>query len=147
MHSKEIVRRLPPVSYVFGAALLTFGLLPAAYAHQAQSGWTYPVECCSDTQDCQAISGRDVSMDDQGYIVTLKPGEHRHVPEGGTFYMLDSQIKQSRDDNFHVCIHEYTNGPGAICLFIPTQGMSLLRLHRYFSYSDVRRYTVSMRPR
>jgi hypothetical protein len=105
---------------------LTGGVIAPVQAHQAQSGWTYPVECCSDAQDCQVINGRDVSNDKDGYIVTLEPGEHRHAPEGGTFYMLDRQVKQSGDDNFHVCIHEYTNGPGAICLYIPPQSMSLL---------------------
>jgi hypothetical protein len=147
MCRKESIRAQITNSSVCGIMVAAFALFSTASAHQAQSGWTYPVECCSDTQDCQAISGGDVSMDDQGYIVTLKPGEHRHAPEGGTFYMLDNQVKQSGDDNFHVCIHEYTNGPGAICLYIPTQGLSSLRWKRPTSNLDLAPITVSMRPR
>ncbi len=121
---------LAALSLFFTQCLFAPGLTAPARAHQAPSGWTYPVECCSDTQDCQTISGSDVTSDEDGYIVTLAPGEHRHAPEGGTFYMLDNQIKPSGDDNFHVCIHEYTNGPGAICLYIPQQGLSLIRSHQ-----------------
>lgn len=122
------------------------GLGPAS-AHQAPSGWTYPRECCSDTQDCQTIRASDVSEDKDGYIVTLKPGEHRHAPDGGTFYMLDNQVKPSGDDEYHVCIHEYTNGPGAICLYIPPQGMSSARPRLLFSALGADRAALPARPR
>lgn len=110
----------------FCAACLAAICLDTAQAHQALSGWTYPKECCSDAQDCQTIPAGDVSQDSDGYIVTLRPGEHRHAPRGGRFYMLDSQVKPSGDRDYHVCIHVYTNGPGAICLYIPHQGMSFV---------------------
>ena len=106
--------------------LLANKIVLPALAHHAPSGWQYPDECCKDSNDCQMIHERNVSTDDVGYVVTLEPGEHRHAPGGGNFFILDQQVRVSGDSEYHVCIHEYENGPGVLCLYIPPQEVTAL---------------------
>lgn len=119
--------RVPIVLALAYMAVEMAGGVPAVRAHDAPSGWVYPEECCQDTQDCQMIPARAVSTDALGFIVNLDPGEHRHAPDGGTFYILDNQVKKSGDEYYHVCIHVYTNGPGALCLYVPPNESAFLR--------------------
>ena len=56
-------------------ALASCGVGTPVYAHQAMSGWTYPLACCSD-RDCAVIDGRIVQETPAGYVVTVQPGGH-----------------------------------------------------------------------
>ena len=56
-----------------GLALLALG--PGASAHQAMSGWSYPLECCH-SLDCAEIAGNTVRETPNGYVITVQPGSH-----------------------------------------------------------------------
>lgn len=103
-----------------------FVLAPGAatQAHRAPSGWEYPDECCRDDRDCQMIPADSIELDEKGYIVDLEPGEHRHAPAGGRFFLLHDQVRRSGDDDYHLCLHVYTNGPGALCIYVPPEVLS-----------------------
>lgn len=102
-------------------ALASCGAGTPVYAHQAMSGWTYPVECCSD-RDCAVIDGRTVRETPAGYVVTVQPGGHpmwgreQTAPLVVTFAYRDA--KPSPDGQWHLCISP-TGRP--LCLF-PKQG-------------------------
>ena len=96
------------IGLVLGIVLVT--CRNDARAHTAASGWTYPQECCSGSMDCQMIPDDAVFITPDGYVVVLQPGQHRHVPRGGTFtfdYTINgtpnNSIKQSGDFNYHAC--------------------------------------------
>jgi hypothetical protein len=92
------------------------GLDPAR-AHTAMSGWTYPIQCCSD-RDCAVIDGRTVKETPAGYVVTVQPGAHpmwgfeRTQPLVVTFTYREA--KPSPDGKWHLCI-----GPSGnpLCFF------------------------------
>ena len=86
----------------------------AARAHDAPSGWTYPLSCCSN-QDCRQANDGEVKEENGGFTL-MSTGET--VPYG------DSRIRISPDGLFHVC--QPPTGPKAgsiICLFAPPGGV------------------------
>ncbi len=89
-----------------------------AYPHDALPtaqqplGWTYPWSCCSN-QDCRA-EPNGVAETPAGYTIKAT-GEV--IPYG------DKRIKNSPDQDFHVCAHRAGLDAGkVICLFVPARG-------------------------
>jgi len=75
-------------------------------------GWKYPWSCCSN-QDCRA-EPNGVAETPAGYTIKAT-GEV--VPYG------DKRIKNSPDQDFHVCAHRAGLDAGkVICLFVPARG-------------------------
>ena len=95
----------------------------AARAHQAMSGWTYPLSCCADN-DCAQISPQAVRETAGGYVVTIAPGTHpmwradRSAPL--VVRVLYSEAKPSPDGRFHICL----NGAGDLLCFFAAIGGS-----------------------
>jgi hypothetical protein len=98
-------------------ALASCGAGTPVYAHQAMSGWTYPIECCSD-RDCAVIGGRTVRETPAGYVVTVQPGGHpmwgaeRAAPLVVEFAYR--KAKPSPDGKWHLCI---SPSGAPLCLF------------------------------
>lgn len=77
------------VGLVILGAFLVF-MAKAARAHDAPSGWSYPVDCCSG-HDCDLIAASRVQSIGGGYLID---GAH-YVPAG--------QVRRSPDGEFHAC--------------------------------------------
>jgi hypothetical protein len=91
------------------AIALLAAALPTA---QQPLGWKYPWSCCSN-QDCRA-EPNGVAETPAGYTIKAT-GEV--IPYG------DKRIKNSPDQDFHVCAHRAGLDAGkVICLFIPPRG-------------------------
>jgi hypothetical protein len=85
---------------------ITSGLVSA---HDAPTGWTYPLSCCSD-YDC-----RQVPAD----WVEERPDGYRIVITGETIPMTSRKVKHSPDGVYHWCSVAGSDEGSTICLFVP----------------------------
>lgn len=95
---------------LFVATLVDLSISKAK-AHDAPSGWSYPVECCSSI-DCYEISPTEIAPIVGGWMI-LHTGE---------FFSVD-RVKPSGDGRWHRCSEGGKRNAKTICLFIPG-GMS-----------------------
>ncbi|KQZ15922.1 hypothetical protein ASD44_09765 [Mesorhizobium sp. Root554] len=80
-----------------------------AFAHEAPTGWTYPLSCCA-SYDCRETKAGEVTERQDGF----------HVPSGEVVPMTDRRVKDSPDGAFHWCAHQAGLDAGkTICLFVP----------------------------
>lgn len=96
-------------------------------------GHWYDPWCCN-TKDCAPIPDHAVEATDDGWLVTLQPGEHPMVTDQTgvvTFvapYMKSGQTKsygmtrRSKDDQFHACILHWLDKPSPRCFYRPDMG-------------------------
>jgi len=95
---------------------LILSMILVAYAHDAPSGWQYPLECCSNMDCGEVISTsrtepKDGSLPEM--IVTInRGGTMVSAPVPHNF----QKVKPSPDNKLHACIG--FNGQ-LICLFLP----------------------------
>lgn len=92
-------------------ALLVAFCATQAYAHQAPTGWAYPVNCCSN-QDCRQIEAKAVVETRFGY----------RVPNGEEISYADHRLKPSPDGKYHWCTIAGAATTGTVCLFVPPPG-------------------------
>lgn len=76
---------------ICGAVALLLVLLVRAFAHNAPSGWTYPLHCCSD-RDCHQLADDDVEILPTGWFIK---SDNDFVPR--------EKGEPSPDGNYHVC--------------------------------------------
>ena len=108
----------PLVAGALTAAALAV-MAPTASAHQAPSGWTYPLACCSN-RDCTRIADDRVRITPDGYVVSLQPGDHDFVPEAAvTFPIPFDDAQHAPDGEYHICIDEQMN---LLCFFAGAVG-------------------------
>jgi hypothetical protein len=89
------------------AILILSGSLAAA--HDAPTGWSYDVSCCSGI-DCRPIPASAVKESPGGYLITL---DNETVPYD------DKGIKDSPDALYHWrSVDGLDDGP-TICLYVP----------------------------
>ncbi|MBZ7927634.1 hypothetical protein [Ensifer adhaerens] len=93
------------ISIALGFCLLAF----PALAHDAPSGWSYPMSCCSNF-DCREVPAADIGERPQGFIVNAT---------GETIPYKDSRIRQSPDGEYHWCSTNGSHTGRTICLFVP----------------------------
>lgn len=92
---------------LLAAAMLT---LPApAFAHDATSGWTYPLACCSDF-DCREVADDAIEEGPQGYVIKVT---------GEVVPMTSRKVRNSPDGVFHRCSVRGRDDGATICLFVP----------------------------
>lgn len=92
-------------------------------AHDAETGWQYEPYCCNGnahTGDCQMIPTRSVRITSGGYEVSLAPGDHRLVTRKHIFNLPQSNARQSRDGEYHLCL--YPNEDTPRCFYAPDMG-------------------------
>lgn len=99
---------VPAALLVLGLALL-LSTCNAAEAHDAPSGWTYPLSCCSD-YDCRAVAEADVLERPEGYVIAAT---------GEVIPMTSRKVRQSPDGIFHWCSVAGRDDGATICLFVP----------------------------
>lgn len=93
-------------------------LVTGARAHEAPSGWKYPLECCSN-RDCTEVPASRVSEGPQGYRVTLLPGDHDFITAAASYLIPYASTKPSPDGVFHICILPNMSW---ICFFAGARG-------------------------
>lgn len=99
------MRRIPMTLLL--AQALGLPALPAA-SHQAPAGWLYDQFCCngdSHSGDCQMISTKNVKITENGYEITLAPGDHRLVTRRHHFTLPQAKARRSRDAEYHLCLY------------------------------------------
>ena len=102
------------------AALLLAAVTPLGHAHEANSGWTYPRECCGAADCWEAGTGRP-EPDPVPSLSGWRLSDGTVVP----FYLA----RPSPDGRFHLCrwggdpagaLVEPSERPA--CLWVPTEG-------------------------
>ena len=94
-----------------------FGMIVAALpfvsasAHQAPTGWAYPLNCCSN-QDCREVNATAISTRTEGYVIDRT---------GEVIGYSDRRLKDSPDGHYHWCTVGGTEAGATICLFVPPQ--------------------------
>lgn len=98
----DFIRLLPPL-------LLAAAAGAPAPAHQAPSGWEYPLACCSN-HDCREVSAAAVSERPAGYVIRAS---------GEVVGYSDPRVRRSPDGAWHVCSAAGAETGRTICLFVP----------------------------
>lgn len=88
---------------------LAAALPSPARAHDAKSGWMYPLDCCSD-RDCREVAAELISERPEGYVIELNGEQIAHS---------DKRIRQSPDGVYHWCSARGRDDTRTICLFVP----------------------------
>ncbi|MDQ0474510.1 hypothetical protein [Labrys wisconsinensis] len=99
------------IRIVTGLLLLldTSAWAPPAAAHQAPTGWQYPVECCGG-HDCYEIQASDLQVVAGGWKV-LATGQ----------IFGSSQVRHSPDGRYYRCSYGGDPARTTNCLFVPDQ--------------------------
>jgi hypothetical protein len=102
---------LPRIALALPASLafLSFAHPSTALAHEAASGFKYPLECCSD-QDCRQVSDAAVTERTDGYVIKAT---------GERVKYTDPRIRDSPDGVYHWCSAQGADDTRTICLFVP----------------------------
>ncbi|MBY5838569.1 hypothetical protein J3P71_22700 [Rhizobium leguminosarum] len=104
-------------------AAIGMAFATAAHAHHAPSGFTYERYCCNgdgDNGDCQRISSKTVHHREEGYEVTLLPGDHRLATRRHVFLIPQAQTRESPDGSYHLCL--FPNEDTVRCFYAPPMG-------------------------
>ena len=96
----------PAVLAAAGVAALVD--LPAP-AHDAPTGWTYPLSCCSGF-DCREVSAAVIGERPEGYVIG---------PTGEVVAFSDTRLRNSPDGEYHWCSVAGADDGRTICLFVP----------------------------
>jgi len=103
-------RRVP--SGLASAALVFLFLgagIEEATAHNAPSGWTYPMACCRGV-DCHEVEAGSIKEGPKGYVIRST---------GEVIPMTDSRVRNSPDGEFHRCSIAGMDNTPTVCLFVP----------------------------
>lgn len=93
------------VALLIGAALV-------ASAHDAPSGWRYPLSCCH-KRDCAPLDPKLIQATEQGWYL-MESGEV--IPY--------SKAREAPDGLFHRCVKRPEDRRSeTLCLFVPPMGM------------------------
>lgn len=94
-------------------AIILSLLAAPAVAHEAPSGWKYPLLCCSN-KDCRPVTSADVAETPDGYLIRAT---------GEVVPYNDRRVKPSGDLDMHLCQQhgDFDNGR-VLCLFEPPRG-------------------------
>lgn len=102
---------------LYFAATAFFLSRPAA-GHEAPSGWSYDLACCSGI-DCAPIDSDLVTLSAEGYTVTVAPGDHPLITVPTTYFFPfeDTRVRFSPDGTYHLCVSAITQT--GLCLYSP----------------------------
>jgi len=104
---------------LWGMAIAGFAMLAIAWslddadAHDAPTGWSYGLDCCSN-RDCGEVPAE--------WIIESPDGV-RIVPTGELIPYDDKRIKDSPDGRTHWCRPPGIPDPRTICVYVPSKGV------------------------
>jgi len=104
-----VCRPPAPLQAFLAAAAVLLCTGSRASAHDAPSGWSYPLACCSGL-DCRPVSASRVGETPDGYVI---------AGTGEVVGYSDRRIRQSPDGDFHWCSVAGADDGDTICLFVP----------------------------
>lgn len=104
---------------IAGAAAVFILYATNADAHESRGGMKYDTYCCNST-DCQEIKHSNVTTSSQGYVVTLRPGDHTMVTREHVFTIPYDQARQSTDGEYHICL--FPKEDNLRCFYAPPMG-------------------------
>jgi hypothetical protein len=113
MSTESKILALVVAVFVFWLAALSWVM-----AHEAPSGWSYPLACCSN-RDCRMIDAEMVSVTAAGYRFTIPAGYHNMAPDGGVYVVAFSKARISPDGEFCLCL---SPRQAVLCAFAPPPG-------------------------
>lgn len=93
-----------------------------AHAHSFYTGKKNPVSgfgCCNNV-DCQPIPQSSVKPTDDGWQITLNPGDHPRVTKPHVFIVPHNEVLFSPDGEPHACL--YPTEDTIRCVFVPSGG-------------------------
>lgn len=94
------------------AALFALAVTPlSTAAHEAKSGWSYPLECCSN-KDCREVPAENITERTDGYVI---------ADTGERVGYSDPRVRNSPDGVYHWCSADGAKDSRTICLFVPPQ--------------------------
>lgn len=109
MDWREALAALGRLVYFVAAVAVIIGMIVFATnagAHQADKGWQYPWDCCSD-RDCAEISETRVKPVQGGYLID------------GKFKVPQAEVRESPDGRYHACFPQ----PDVLkCFWAPPPG-------------------------
>jgi hypothetical protein len=105
-HLHALGRALLPAAALFFCA----APIPAS-AHEAESGWGYQIDCCSD-RDCKEVSAQGITQQPGGYVI---------AETGEMVGYNDPRLPDSPDGVYHWCSADGAKDGRTTCLFIPPQ--------------------------
>lgn len=97
------------ILFTLALAVVLALLVAESRAHDAPSGWTYPVACCSG-YDCREVADAAIRERPEGYVI---------VATGEVIPMTDRKVRPSPDGVFHWCSIGGRDDGRTICLFVP----------------------------
>lgn len=83
-----------------------------ARAHEAMSGWTYDLACCSD-HDCYEIAPAELEPIEDGWRIRAT---------GDTIRVGDPRLRVSGDGHWHRCSLAGDRAATTLCLYVPAGG-------------------------
>lgn len=111
-----LLMNIAAVALTMFFALLVLG--GRADAHEAPTGWNYPLACCSN-RDCTMVRADKVRETPDGYVIRLVPGDHDFINAPATFVVPYSETKDSPDGEYHLCI---SRALSVLCFFAGSRG-------------------------
>jgi hypothetical protein len=84
----------------------------------AAHSWYDPV-CCSE-RDCAPIPYEAVEITDDGYLVTLRAGDHLMVSSTVVHVVAYADVLKSQDGEYHACL--FPNQNVMRCFYAPPIG-------------------------
>lgn len=112
---QPVKQERPPKAYVAYLILIVIAAaasLVALAVNSAEAHDWYPFACCSN-QDCRPVAQSSISERPDGY----------HVAQNGDVLgYTDQRIRQSQDNEYHLCTVAGDDNARTICLFVPDRG-------------------------
>lgn len=96
------------IRLLFSLALL-WVLQATVAAHTSKGGHVYDPYCCNGT-DCAEISDDAVTAGPEGYVITLRKGDHPMVTSPMVRHVVPyREARPSTDGKWHVCLYPNEN--------------------------------------
>jgi hypothetical protein len=95
-----------------------------ATCNNVAEGWSYNESCCCTTGWCAPIPHGAVRTTPDGYVVTLRPGEHPRASATVSFLVPFRQAGTSPNGSYHACGSTWATDGGSLrCLLVPPGGV------------------------
>lgn len=114
-------RILPAILFVIAYAVVCYLIVAGRlYAHDAPTGWTYPISCCSGV-DCREVGDAFTPNADVRVFETATG--YQISSTGEVIPYTDRKVRFSPDGRFHLCCAGADfEACRLLCLFAPPRG-------------------------